>query len=373
MTVTTVTGQALDVAASPASHGEMLYHLQALRGLAASLVVLSHCADTLAQHGLMFPGVAARLGISGYFGVAAFFIISGFIIYRTSRRSFGDPRGASGFVLKRLTRIFPVYWIATPLFVALSPHRADFTAADVLFSALLVPHVIASAGNMHPLVGQGWTLQYETLFYMIFALGLFIGTALIVAVLAALVAAGSAIMPLSDMAEPLTIASYWTRPIILLFAAGIGLGLLRERIGPAFSVRYPFMLMLMLVGLWFVYSLGAPLAASEQIRFPAVLAIWALCGVLVFVSIFGCSGEGIFEKAAEAFGDASYSVYLFHRFILSALLRLRLQDVSPALFIVAAVIGANLLGFAMYRLVERPVLRTCRGMLVGRNTGRSED
>ncbi len=281
----------------------MLYHLQALRGLAASLVVLSHCADTLAQHGLMSPGVAARLGISGYFGVAAFFIISGFIIYRTSRRSFGDPRGASGFVLKRLIRIFPVYWIATALFVALSPHRADFTAADVLFSALLVPHVIASAGNMHPLVGQGWTLQYEILFYMIFALGLFftrtIGTALIVAALAALVAAGSAIMPLSDMAEPLTIAAYWTRPIILLFAAGIGLGLLRERIGPAFSVPYPFMLMLMLVGLWFVYSLGAPLAASEQIRFPAVLAIWALCGVLVFVSIFGCSEEGIVREGGR--------------------------------------------------------------------------
>jgi exopolysaccharide production protein ExoZ len=367
MTVSILTGQA-QAAAVPASHGKTLYHLQALRGLAASLVVLSHCADTLAERRLMPADVAGRLGIAGYFGVATFFLISGFIIYTTSRRSFGNLRGAAAFGLKRLIRIFPVYWAATALFVALSPHRGDFTAADIVFSLLLVPHVVASAGNMHPLVGQGWTLQYEILFYLIFAAGLFfrrsIGTGLIVAALVALVAAGSAIMPLADMAEPLTVAAYWTRPILLLFAAGIGFGLLRERARPSFAVPYPFVLMLLLLGLWFAYSLGMPLAAAEQIRFPTVLAIWVLCGLLVFVAIFGASREGLFEKAAEVFGDASYSVYLFHTFILSALLRLKLQALSPALFIAAAVIGANLFGFAMYRLVERPILRTFRGMLV---------
>jgi exopolysaccharide production protein ExoZ len=367
MAVTTITGQARDIAAAPASHGKTLYHLQALRGLAASLVVLSHCADTLAQRGLMAEGVAGRLGISGYFGVATFFMISGFIIFKTSRQSFGTLRGAGIFVLKRLIRIFPVYWIATALFVMLSPHRADYGAGDILCSLLLVPHVITAAGNMHPLVGQGWTLQYEILFYLIFAAGLFftrtIGTGLIVAALAALVTAGAFIMPLGDMAEPLTIAAYWTRPIILLFAAGIGFGLLQERVNRSFAVPYPFLAMLAVLGLWFAYSLGAPLSASEQIQFPTVLAIWLLCGLWVFASIFGRSGEGMFEKAAEAFGDASYSVYLFHTFVLSALLRLKLQDVSPVLFVVAALAGANIFGFVMYRLVERPILRTFRGML----------
>lgn len=284
------------------------------------------------------------------------------------RRSFGNLRAAAAFGVKRVIRIFPVYRIATALFVALSPHRSEFTAADITLSLLLVPHLVASAGNMHPLVGQGWTLQYEIPFYMLFAGGLFfsrtIGTALIVAALAVLVFAGSAIMPLSDPAEPLTVAAYWTRPIMLLFAAGIGLGLLRERVKPSFAGPYPFTLMLTMPGLWFAYSLGAPLTNSEQIRFPTVLAIWALCGLLVFVSIFGSSEEGAFEKAAEAFGDASYSVYLFHTFILSALLRLKLPDVSPLLFIIAALTGANLFGFAMYRLVERPILRSFRGMLV---------
>nr|WP_294521268.1 acyltransferase [uncultured Rhodopila sp.] len=377
MTAVTFTDQAREVSGARASRGKTLYHLQALRGLAASLVVVSHCADTLAEHGLMPASVAGRLGISGYFGVATFFLISGFIIYKTSRQAFGDLHGARTFVLKRLIRIFPVYWIATALFVVLSPHRAGFTAGDIVSSLLLVPHWIASAGNMHPLVGQGWTLQYEMLFYMIFAAGLFftrtVGTGLIVAAMAGLVLLGSAIMPLADMTEPATIAAYWTRPIIFLFAGGIGFGLIEERMPRSFAVPYPFMLMLAVLGLWFAYSLGAPLSASEQIRFPTVLVIWALCGVWVFASIFGRSGEGAFETAAEVFGDASYSVYLFHTFVLSALLRLKLQDVSPPLFVVAAVIGANVLGYAMYRLVELPILRTFRKMLLraqgARNSG----
>jgi exopolysaccharide production protein ExoZ len=374
MTVTSLTGQLRDVAAVPASRGKTLYHLQALRGLAASLVVVSHSAETLARHDLMSEDMAARLSLSGYFGVATFFIISGFIIYKTSRNSFGNLGGASRFVLKRLIRIFPVYWIATALFVLLSPHRAEITAGDIVWSLLLVPHQGISAAGLNPLVGQGWTLQYEMLFYMIFAAGLFftrnIGTGLIVAALVALVAAGAAILPLSDIAEPLTLAAYWTRPIILLFAAGIGLGLLQERVRPSFSVPYPFTLMLGLLGLWFAFSLGAPLPESGHIRFPAVIAVWGVCGLLVFVSVFGCKEEGLFEKAAEVFGDASYSVYLFHTFILSALLRLKLQDISPVLFFVMAIIGANVLGYVMYRLVERPILRTFRGMLADTGAGR---
>jgi exopolysaccharide production protein ExoZ len=345
-----------------------LFHLQALRGLAASLVVLSHSANTLREQNLISDTYAGRLGISGYFGVATFFIISGFIIYKTSRASFGDLRGSTAFVLKRLIRIIPVYWIATAVFLLLSPRRAEFSLSDILFSLLLVPHLIGSAGNMHPVVGQGWTLQYEMLFYLIFAAGLLLtrraGTVLIIATLIALVAVGEMIMPLSDMAEPLTVAQYWTRPIILLFAVGIGFGMLEERMPRSFAIPRPFTLMLAVLGLWFAYSLGGPLAAADQIQFPTVLVIWLLCAAWVFASIFGQSREGLFEATAEGFGDASYSVYLFHTFVVSALLRAKVQDISPVLFVIAVLVGANVFGFAMYRLVERPILRRFRRMLM---------
>jgi exopolysaccharide production protein ExoZ len=84
----------------------------------------------------------------------------------------------------------------------------------------------------------------------------------------------------------------------------------------------------------------------------------------VFISVFGRSRKGAFEPIARAAGDASYSVYLFHTFILSALLRLKVQDLGPAVFIVAAMLAAHLLGFVIYALVERPVLKTLRNRLL---------
>ncbi len=363
MTVTTL---ARRTNASDGGRGK-LFHLQALRGLAASLVVFSHAADALAKRGLMPQALADRLGISGYFGVATFFIISGFIIYRSSTGAFGDLRRTADFVAKRLIRIVPVYWIATALFVVLSPHRASYTWQDVVCSLLFVPHEVGAAGNMQPLVGQGWTLQYEMQFYLIFTVGLLlgrrVGSGLIAAALLGLVVVGNWLMPLSALEDPLTLATFWTRPILLLFIVGIGIAMLAERRPRWIDVPYPFAMMLGVLAVWYAYSLGFPASPAALLQFPTVIAVWVLAAACVLISVFGQSREGWTERLAERFGDASYSVYLFHTFILSVLLRLDVQDRSPVLFVVAAVVGSNAFGYAVYCFVERPILRTLRDRL----------
>ena len=334
-----------------------LFHLQALRGLAASLVVLSHSIQ---------GKYADKLWVSGYFGVATFFIISGFIIYKTSRQAFGSGRGFRQFLAKRLIRIFPIYWLATMLFVALSPHRAAYSAADLIDSLLLIPHYMALTDGMNPLLGQGWTLHYEVLFYAIFALGLLFrrrpGVLLVCAVLLALTIVGMFIRPESDTHGALTLAQYWSRPIILLFVFGIGLGILEQR-AKKLVVPYPFLLISGLFVVWFVYSINSPLTEAQHYRFPDLLLIWGLCFLCVFVAIFGRSRPGRFEAVAEAFGDASYSVYLFHPFILSSLKRLHVESTFPVAYVVASLVGANVFGLIMYRLVEQPILRKGRSML----------
>jgi exopolysaccharide production protein ExoZ len=64
------------------------------------------------------------------------------------------------FVAKRLLRIFPIYWIATLLFVALSPHRASYSVTEIVCSLLLIPHYKHVTDGMNPLIGQGWSLHY---------------------------------------------------------------------------------------------------------------------------------------------------------------------------------------------------------------------
>lgn len=202
------------------------------------------------------------------------------------------------------------------------------------------------------------------LFYVIFSVGLLLnrrsGPLAIIAALVLLVAFGLSVMPLNDISEPLTVLQYWSRPVLLLFALGVGLGLLEDRLPRRPVVPRPFRLILATLALWLAISWVLQNPIAEQLRFPAVLLVWLVCLACVFVSVFGASQEGRVAAVAEAFGDAPYSVYLFHAFIVSLLLRLKVEELSPALFVAAVLIGSNLFGLLMYAALEKPILAALR-------------
>ncbi|MBA3897949.1 MAG: acyltransferase, partial [Sphingomonadaceae bacterium] len=155
----------------------------------------------------------------GSFGVDIFFVLSGFIIAHVTAR---DPRG---FAAKRLIRVLPLYWLATlAVFAAARAAPALFAATDPSWlnlarSLLFIPYARPD-GVVQPLLFLGWTLNYELLFYAIFALALAVGgtraSLVAVALLVALTMVGLAIPP------DLTALHFWTRPILLEFALGIG-------------------------------------------------------------------------------------------------------------------------------------------------------
>ena len=69
-----------------------LVSIQCLRFAAAGLVVLTH--------------TSSGYFVYGAFGVDIFFVISGFIITHVMRQ-----REPGSFLLDRLTRIYPLYWL----------------------------------------------------------------------------------------------------------------------------------------------------------------------------------------------------------------------------------------------------------------------
>src|SRR5690606_35064881 len=103
----------------------------------------------------------------GDFGVDLFFVISGFIMVHVSRNQFARPGAPLDFVRRRLVRIVPLYWTMTTLMVAvvlLLPQSVDTATADPrqwIASYLFIPFERASDGMMRPVLGLGWSLNYE--------------------------------------------------------------------------------------------------------------------------------------------------------------------------------------------------------------------
>jgi peptidoglycan/LPS O-acetylase OafA/YrhL len=281
-----------------------LHSLQAIRAIAAWLVVIDHVLLELS--GNRPEAALTHVGWTlGSLGVDAFFVISGFIMVHIGWHSFGRPAAAADFLRRRLTRIAPLYWLAT--LAALAYHRVSATHgahagwSDVAHSFAFIPYV-NEEGAWSPILPQGWTLSYEMMFYGIFALGLFLPRR---AALPAIGVALAALVILGPLQRNETVA-YLASPIVLWFVLGMGLAVLWR---------------------W------------RRLREPGWLARAA--------------------QLLEPFGDASYSTYLAHGFVLTMLLRLWTMRIGPpSLWILpVSLAAATAVGWATHMAVERPLLR----------------
>jgi len=153
-----------------------VYTPQVCRGVACLLVAVYHGVGLVEHH----YGVDPSRGLSrfGFSGVHLFFVISGLIIYHAHRRDLGDVRNAPRYLLKRLVRIYPFYWIA---FMALGGRKVfsgRLEIGDFLTNALF----FSSSESL--VIAVAWTLAYEMIFYGIF-LAFLVKRALGIAVFAA--------------------------------------------------------------------------------------------------------------------------------------------------------------------------------------------
>ena len=84
-----------------------IQELDALRGIAAMMVVLYHYTtryDQLYEHSVSLPFSFSY----GTFFVQLFFIISGFVIFLT----LDQTKNSLDFVVSRISRLYPAYWTA---------------------------------------------------------------------------------------------------------------------------------------------------------------------------------------------------------------------------------------------------------------------
>jgi exopolysaccharide production protein ExoZ len=330
----------------------VLLSIQALRALAALAVA--------AYHALQWERGGFDVGRAG---VDVFFVISGFIMWRVTCGRDVEP---GAFLWRRLTRVGPLYWLATLGVLAAALVWPAFLPevrpgwGHLALSLAFIPH-LDPRGLPFPTLPPGWTLDYEAVFYLIFAASLAGPRAwrgrLVAAALIAVTAFG--------FLKPEPFYYLGANPMLLQFAAGVGLGLAVES-GLAPSRRVGVTLILAAAAWWTVVQAGG-----------LFTELWRplLWGVPAFLTVAGALGvelDGVrpgarhqpapprgVGKVAEILGDASYATYILH-LPATALVAHTLGYARPWLFVPVALAASLAAGLAGRAWVEKPLIERLR-------------
>jgi len=323
------------VSATATSAGEVpvrtLESIQVLRAVAATLVLLFH----------------TKVLNWGYAGVDIFFAISGFIM-----GTVGIRQRPADFLVMRLIRIVPLYWLVTlgMCLVSLVPgafRNFTFDLSTLSKSMLFVPYFDES-GHIWPLVVAGWTLNYEMFFYFLFAAGLALGLPRLFSsmVILLLVILGFIV----QFDGPL--GRTYTDPILLEFSAGMALSAVPWLRGLWLGIGQ------MVVGAGVLALIGF-FHVDPGDGFPRLIWLGLPCCALV-------SGALALERAGHwprlgyliALGDASYSLYLLHGFVVRG--SERLPHIHPVVNVVLVLALSCLVAVMSFRHFELPAMRLLR-------------
>jgi exopolysaccharide production protein ExoZ len=268
--------------------------IQVLRAIASLMVVVHH-----SRHSVPGSEVWPHWGAAG---VDIFFVISGFVMAYTTQQAdvanINERLSEAGlFLRKRIARIVPLYWLAL-----LWTTRRTMPDLNLFKDFTFIPHWNAQyPTNLYPIVIQGWTLNYEMFFYVLFAVAMLFGSLRVLVLLGALMLVPLLTYPLIGGSLDV-FGHFYCNDVILEF----GFGVLLQRViarsdFPDWSRFAYFALMLFgFIGLWLGYDFE-PRSVFQGL--PAFLVVWA--------SFKACEGW-LRWKMIALLGDASYAIYLFH-------------------------------------------------------------
>jgi peptidoglycan/LPS O-acetylase OafA/YrhL len=324
-----------------------LRELDALRGIAATIVVLYH----LTWRGVEVLPAAQTIshGISwGHFGVELFFAISGFVIFMTLERT----RSAADFAVNRFARLFPAYWAAimvtSAAMVLLNAPKLALTGNMILFNLTMLQSYF-----YFPLVdGVYWTLSAELGFYVcmlaLWRLGLLGRIELVL-----LAWIGLKLVWWLVPAMP-------TRPgmlLVQLYIPWFAIGICAYRVKSG-ARSWTLQLPVLLAGL----AVTALVPDPGDSKADALVAAGVYVGVaLLFAALLAGWLRGLDHPWLVWLGALSFPLYLVHQNIGYALIAATERGgASPLLALGLALITVFALALTVHLLVEKPALGAIR-------------
>lgn len=369
---------AMDVpapAATPRSQ-PVSVELQAMRGIAAMVVLAAHCLGVVAG----LDGVIGWLALlaNGSGAVAFFFVLSGFVLTLSWGDRTLDARSYLVFMVRRGFRILPMLVIAATLGTLYYNHMdagTRYLFASDWFAALCgrrvdLPHYLGSLTGYSALPApQLWSIFVElaasTLIPVLIALsGTRLRRGLLFLLLAAITWSGA---PWFQYNWP---------AFLLNFYVGISIAWW----GPALAARArrlePRRLLAIVLGLLLVFAMARHLMDSTRHLDQLANAIeMVTTAPIIALAYYHPAPFAILRHRLAAWiGDLSYSAYLLHFVMMTALVQLAVllwpQErlaAHPSLLVLGLLVATltlTLLASAVsFRLVELPGIALGRAVI----------
>jgi peptidoglycan/LPS O-acetylase OafA/YrhL len=348
-----------------------LNSIQLLRAIAAFMVAYLHSTGR---------GGVNLLPSSGGFGVDIFFVISGFVIVLMVSKD------TEHFFIKRLFRIVPLYIITTLIMVlacVLFPEKINHAVANLpafIKSILFIPYKIETNFEPSgPILGQGWTLNYEMFFYLIMAiciilikdkkyLGIYCASILTVIFIV-----------LNIIDSNIFILKYYQNSLFPEFIYGIILFYIykyfKTKNKKFILIKNSVMnaIVFSLIGIiCFVYMAGDNIYNWHSIDNRNIY--WGIPSLILVFALLNLENQIKVNWVIKFFikvGDASYVLYLFHTFIIMFFTRIvftkiianndsLLLSIALEIFIMFSTILGSIV---IYNTIDKPIQKYLKTLL----------
>ncbi|MBD2095425.1 acyltransferase [Trichocoleus sp. FACHB-591] len=340
--------------------------IQACRGIAALLVVLFHVTE-FSQEKLNQNFLSGLFAFGGS-GVDFFFVLSGFIIFFAHQADIGQKQKLNAFIVKRVIRVYPLYWIITlallPIYFLIPSFGKGYERdlGVILKSLLLVPQ------ENFPVLIVGWTLSHEIFFYFIFGLAIWLTPKVSRFVLCSWLGGTLTFfwLSVSDRAsavQPPLLLNFIFNPHNLEFAFGClaAYWVVGKRIKLGVIYLISGVVLFITSGLGDNYT---------NVEIPDVIA-YGLPSMLVVLGAASIDLNQGWKSPTwlNELGDASYSIYLVHYPCLAACFKVAIALNLVSLFgnfltMSLLTVIAVIVGWLTYLYLEKPLITWLRRKLV---------
>ncbi|VAW39392.1 Permease of the drug/metabolite transporter (DMT) superfamily [hydrothermal vent metagenome] len=335
----------------------MFYNIQALRGVAAMLVLMHHALPNFQAMNLS-NSVVEFVGKFGYIGVDVFFVISGFVMAKTT---IDKPKGlplVKVFLSKRFLRIYLGF---LPVFVLALLYYYQFNPGYLAKKEILQSLTLINPNMFVLVISPAWSLTYELYFYLLVALLLFSNKTkpqIVFGMLVFLVIVKNITIPILQYRW----LDFFLSSLLLEFISGYFLCYYLDVLSK--KKLLPLVVILGTISLGFGLYLNIGYGYMRVLTF----GVFAFSLVWFFV-LLEKNSVFVVKGFLKKIGDSSYTLYLTHTVLLGAFNTLGVRDYFVKKDIamigyILVIVFIIIFSMIFYRIIEAPLYNFFKKYLI---------